>query len=153
MKKLLMLIVFFVAQDALSQTIVKFSIDNGGYNVSNSEAQILATIGEVAVAERSVADILYSEGFINSEKATSLSISEFAFGNIAVYPNPMTNTLFISGNTEGLTSVELFSLVGQKIMHIETHFETIDMQQLEAAIYILRLNTEDASKTFKIIKQ
>jgi hypothetical protein len=48
-----------------AQSIEKFSIDSGGASVSSGGIQILYTIGEVNVAERTSASISVSEGFIN----------------------------------------------------------------------------------------
>ena len=64
MKTKIFLMAFFLSQIALSQTIVKSSIDNGGASVSNASIELLYTIGEVNVQEVTVGNISISEGFI-----------------------------------------------------------------------------------------
>ena len=49
----------------IAQTIEKFSIDSGGTSISTSTIQMVYTIGEVNVAERSAATIQMSEGFLS----------------------------------------------------------------------------------------
>lgn len=49
------------------QSIEKFSIDSGGASASAGGIQILYTIGEVNIAERSAGNIQISEGFINPQ--------------------------------------------------------------------------------------
>lgn len=48
-----------------AQSIEKFSIDSGGASATAGNIQILYTIGEVMVQERSAGNIQISEGFIN----------------------------------------------------------------------------------------
>ncbi|MDT0557083.1 hemagglutinin protein [Ichthyenterobacterium sp. W332] len=50
-----------------SQTIEKYSIDSGGASATAGGIEVLYTIGEVAIAERSVSGVSLSEGFINPE--------------------------------------------------------------------------------------
>jgi hypothetical protein len=60
----LFIMAFFLSQIALSQTIEKSSVDNGGASVSNANIQMVYTIGEVTVQEVTAGNIRLSEGFI-----------------------------------------------------------------------------------------
>ncbi|MDY2588500.1 hemagglutinin protein, partial [Winogradskyella aquimaris] len=55
--------VFFAGH---SQSIEKFSIDSGGSSTTAGGIELIHTIGEVAIAERSNANLILSEGFINA---------------------------------------------------------------------------------------
>jgi hypothetical protein len=66
MKTKIFLLAFFLSQAALSQTLYKSSIDNGGVSFSNAEMQLLYTLGEVNVREVKSGNISISEGFIGS---------------------------------------------------------------------------------------
>ena len=67
MRTILIILFFWLAHSILNaQSIEKFSIDSGGASASAGGIEILYTIGEVAVAERSASGISVSEGFINS---------------------------------------------------------------------------------------
>ncbi|HRV56057.1 MAG TPA: hypothetical protein P5264_11025, partial [Mangrovimonas sp.] len=65
MKKLCFLVLFAFQLSAMSQTIEKFSIDNGGASFQNGNIQMLYTIGEVNVQEVNTTAMELSEGFIN----------------------------------------------------------------------------------------
>jgi len=64
--KLTFLITGLITFMSHAQSIEKFSIDSGGASASAGGIQILYTIGEVNVAERTSATVSLSEGFINS---------------------------------------------------------------------------------------
>ena len=68
MKKLLFLIAFFLSHTALSQTLYKSSIDNGGASIGSADMQLLYTQGEVNVREVTVDNISISEGFLGSSQ-------------------------------------------------------------------------------------
>ncbi len=66
MKKLILIAIMVIWNLSFSQTIEKSSIDSGGASVTVGNIQLLYTIGEVFVAERSAATISVSEGFISA---------------------------------------------------------------------------------------
>lgn len=59
---------FYLGFLSFSQTIEKFSIDSGGASATAGGIQILYTIGEVNVAERTAGNLHISEGFINPQQ-------------------------------------------------------------------------------------
>lgn len=65
MKQLITILMLLLVLPIASQSIEKFSIDSGGASASAGGIQILYTIGEVNVQEKSAGDISISEGFIN----------------------------------------------------------------------------------------
>ena len=68
---------------------------------------------------------------------------------VAVYPNPVKDRLTIQA--ESLQSVEVYNLVGQKVMHsTET---VIDLSGLTEGVYFVRIETSDKMVTKRIVKQ
>lgn len=80
----------------IGQSIEKFSIDSGGASASAGDIEILYTIGEVNVQERSTGTIQLSEGFINS---VSLQLS--------INPKVFLQGPFLSPATPGLMNDDL----------------------------------------------
>ena len=76
----LFLTIVFVASLGNAQSIEKFSIDSGGASASASGIQILYTIGEVNVAERTSATVSLSEGFINAPLKISVNPAVYLQG-------------------------------------------------------------------------
>lgn len=68
---------------------------------------------------------------------------------VSVYPNPVRDRLFVKG--ENIQSVEVFNLVGQKILTTE---ETcIDLSDLNEGVYFLRVVSPSGTVTKRIVKQ
>ena len=83
-----------------------------------------------------------------------LSIADYAINQIQVYPNPTSRQLNIN-STDNLQveNMTLFDIHGKTIKQIEGSQRQIDMQNLEAGIYFLKIQTEHGESTKKIIKR
>ena len=66
-----------------------------------------------------------------------------------IYPNPAKGTLHIEG--KDILQVELFNIVGQKVLSINEGFEAIQLDQLPIGIYFVRLQSKQGEKTVKLI--
>jgi hypothetical protein len=93
------------------------------------------------------------------ENAT-LGIDDQELGDISVYPNPLTSDFVdiqFSQNSGSNTTVELFDLLGKKVMtrKFDGVGKTIrlDNINLSSGVYLLNVKQDNLSKTFKIIKQ
>ena len=85
-----------------------------------------------------------------------LSASEFNFTEKAessVYPNPVTNSLFVKGNQlEKIKNAAIYDFSGKQILNLNTPFKkenSIDVQKLIPGAYILKLDHQ----TLKFIKK
>ena len=68
---------------------------------------------------------------------------------ISVYPNPVKNRLTVKA--ENLQSVEVYNLVGQLVMTSTS--SVIDMDDLNAGIYFIRITADGRVDTQRIVKQ
>jgi len=81
---------------------------------------------------------------------SSLSNNENTLNNINIYPNPIDNKLFISGNEKSYKAA-IFSYNGQKVFtSIVTNNQTIDLN-LSSGLYILQLTSNNKHLIKKII--
>ncbi|MCD2259448.1 T9SS type A sorting domain-containing protein [Psychroserpens luteolus] len=73
--------------------------------------------------------------------------------NISLYPNPAKDEVYIKGNTNDLSGIELYDINGKQVL-VQTHsFERIDISQLESGVYLVKLKSIAASsKTIKLVK-
>ena len=85
---------------------------------------------------------------------TTLSNSEFETVQFKYYPNPIVDHLIITADKE-IESVEVYNLIGQKLMSFNPNFtETkIDFTNFPSAIYIVKLYANGVSKDIKVIKE
>ena len=70
---------------------------------------------------------------------------------IAMYPNPVHNVLYINSKSP-LTKVEIYSLLGNKIKEVRTNLNSIETKYLSQGVYIVKVYSENGSKTMKIVK-
>lgn len=95
------------------------------------------------------------DGSVTMSKLTAgglntLAIDENYSYGIAVYPNPVSSTLNITG-LENLTS-HLYNSIGQLVLSSNT--STIDLNRLDRGVYILIVEDENKNQTnFKILKK
>ena len=66
-----------------------------------------------------------------------------------IHPNPAKGTLHVEG--KDILQVELFNIVGQKVLSINEGFEAIQLDQLPIGIYFVRLQSKQGEKTVKLI--
>lgn len=67
-----------------------------------------------------------------------------------VYPNPVKDILKIETD-KNIKSTEIFSLDGKQIMRQKS--KLLDMSSLSVGLYLLKVNYEDSSEIFRIIKE
>ena len=68
---------------------------------------------------------------------------------IKLYPNPAKETLHIEGTD--ILQVELFNIVGQKVLSMNEGFEAIKLDQLPGGLYFVRLQTKQGEQNLKIL--
>jgi len=71
-----------------------------------------------------------------------------------IYPNPVNDILNISFELE-ISSVAIYNLLGQEVFSksINTNETTIDVSNLSAGTYLLRVKSNDTVETIKVIKE
>lgn len=93
-----------------------------------------------------VNDTFDSSGSNLSDKVFELLI------DISVYPNPSNSFLFIKGNTRELIDIEILSVTGQKVLRFDENLNRINIESLQSGVYFVKVNSKEASKTIKLIK-
>ncbi|MBI3502975.1 MAG: T9SS type A sorting domain-containing protein [Bacteroidetes bacterium] len=134
---------------------------NGGsppytYSWSNGQSTQTATGLSPGTYTIIIAD---SHGCNNTTTITITSasgIDELSFENIiSIYPNP-TNGIFSIQSSEKISSIEIYSVLGEKIYsstHQLNNSITLDLSAKPNGIYFLQLRTEQGTATKKIIIQ
>ena len=71
------------------------------------------------------------------------------WGQSSIYPNPAKDMLHIEG--KNILQVELYNIVGQKVLSINEGFETIKLDQLPSGLYFVRLQSKQGEQSLKIL--
>jgi hypothetical protein len=95
------------------------------------------------------------DGLILKLSDEALAIDDFDLTKqIAVYPNPVKDELYISRGNISVLSYKLYNILGEivKSGKVQSN-EKIDFKSMYNDIYFLKVNTQYGAKTFKIIKE
>ena len=81
-------------------------------------------------------------------------MSEVAKNDIVVYPNPVVDVVTIANNNL-ISSIEVFNLLGQKVMSStpEVMTATMDMSALPVGTYLLQIQSAGETEMIKVVKK
>lgn len=87
-------------------------------------------------------------------KSTSLGLDSFDKATLKFYPNPVKDILNLT-NSEVISSVVVYNLIGQEIMSKKYNdiSDQINVSELKTGYYMVKVNSENGSKTVKIAKE
>lgn len=85
--------------------------------------------------------------------SSTLSLDEFSVSQTRLYPNPAQNEIILSAN-QIIEKVEIYNLVGQKILDKTTNQKEVNVQisDLSSGVYLLKSHINGNVKTQKFIK-
>ncbi|WP_432672702.1 choice-of-anchor J domain-containing protein [Flavobacterium sp. SM2513] len=88
------------------------------------------------------------------EYAPNLSNSDFDTTNVSYYPNPVKEVLTLT-STQNISSIVVYNLLGQKVSDnsVNATSAKIDMSALSKGSYIVKVTSENQTKTIKVIKE
>ena len=82
-----------------------------------------------------------------------LSTSEFFSKNFTIYPNPTNDIVNISKNSSiEIKSVTVTDMNGRIVKEIANEVESINIAELSAGVYFLKINTAEGTATTKLVK-
>jgi hypothetical protein len=73
--------------------------------------------------------------------------------SVKVFPNPAKNTLNLSSPIKAITKVEVFSVIGKKVLTVKNNLEKINIEELSSGMYFIKISSDDANYTTKFIKE
>ena len=142
-----------------SQTISKQVIGPGGQTFENGNNKLSYTVGEVAVGAMTDEDGTYQLG---NGDYPSLNLSTLNTETpelqlqVNVYPNPVTEAIYITHPTEQFFDVRITDISGKQILQTAHQKEQpLSVQTLTTGTYFITVTTKESkqSNTYKILKQ
>lgn len=91
-----------------------------------------------------------------SEDCNALNVNDYVLNNLILYPNPITNHLFINNEINSFTEIEIYNIIGKKIFSstIESGINKIDFSNIKTGVYIIKSKNRDNNYVInKIIKK
>jgi hypothetical protein len=83
----------------------------------------------------------------------TLSNDSFDLAGLQLYPNPVNSLLNVE-YTDTITAIEVFNIVGQKVTskNVNALSTTVDMSNLAAGTYFVKVQVANAARTIKVVK-
>ena len=153
------LAIFLVSLSGNSQTISKQVIGPSGATSDNGSNKLSYTAGEVVVGAMTDEDGSYQlgNGYYPSLDLSTLNTESPELQlQVKVYPNPVTEAIYITHPTEQYFEVRITDISGKQILKT-THQrqQALSVQTLTTGTYFVTVTTKDSKQTntYKIIKQ
>ena len=126
----------------LSGYIVE-NVESGTYNYSVSKENYTTVTEEVTIVNEDVIEVVH---------LTALSINDYNFVNIQVYPNPFSNEIYIS-QPNLVKSIQVTDILGQQKKNVIFNGKSILVEELSNGIYFITIESFAGEKLIrKVVK-
>ena len=142
-----------------SQSVSKQVMGPGGSTVDNGSNKLSYTTGEVVVGAMTSEDgsVQLGNGYYPSLDLEALSVENPSLHlNLKVFPNPVTEALFITHPTEQIFEVQITNISGKLLLQTaHQKGRPLSVQTLTSGTYLVTITTKDSKQTntYKIIKK
>ncbi len=142
-------------------TLVEMACDqDSGTTILTNGSSYNSIISNAAVIENQTYYVRVSGyntnvgSFCLQISSDQLAVNQFDANSISVYPNPVKSILTIQ-NSDTITSATIFNLLGQQVIakNIGSNLGQLDMSALPRGTYIVKIVSNDQTKTLKVIKE
>lgn len=84
---------------------------------------------------------------------TTLDVKSLDVSNLNLYPNPVTNALIVT-YTQNITGIQVYDVTGRLLKNIVTNTNevSIDMSEMPASLYIVKVIAENTFSEFRVVK-
>ena len=159
MRYLILAFLFLGFSSYAQPTISKQVIGPSGATFENGNNKLSYTAGELAVGAMTSEDgsIQLGNGYYPSLDLSTLNTesSELQL-QVKVYPNPVTEAIFITHPTEQFFEVKITEVSGKQILQTgHQKQQPLSVQTLTTGTYFITVSTKDSkhTNTYKIIKE
>ena len=142
---------------ALGETFTQDDINNGVLTYANSSGVSTTDAFKVDITNATGGFLPNEEIIVTIDAALGIDNYFFEKTGISVYPTVSDGSFIISSSKMlGETSIEIYSIIGQKVFVAQLNFnsgniEHINANHLASGVYILKLTTETLQGSKKII--
>ena len=98
--------------------------------------------------------VLFSFGLQAQESKSSIATKsqEPTIEGLAIYPNPVNSgKIYITTKSSLDKKVEIFNVLGKKVLETVITSKEVNVSHLEAGVYIIKIKEGEASATRKLI--
>ena len=89
-------------------------------------------------------------GSPNAVNSSGLYIENVTYSLIKIFPNPVKNSLYISGDSSNY-NIKIYSLLGQLVM-AASNVDEVDVSSFAKGVYLIKISNESSTTTKRFIK-
>ena len=89
-------------------------------------------------------------GSPNAVNSSGLYIENVTYSLLKIFPNPVKNSLYISGDTSSY-NIKIYSLLGQLVM-AASNVDEVDVSSFTKGVYLIKISNENSTTTKRFIK-
>lgn len=157
----LLLLMFFTGmpENSKAQQITPTVVSSGGETFTSNGLSLDFTIGEITTESLSTTGLLLTQGFLQGpDRNTGIEENLIEEKDIVVYPNPVTNRIYILCNDPetGPVSAEIKDLQGRIVLRSDNRSNPfyLNLEKLTPGFYTVSIQFENHQIiNKKIIKQ
>jgi len=86
-------------------------------------------------------------------KDYELSVNENSLNKITLFPNPVTDILFIASEGQPIETISVYSISGKRTLFKNSVTDQIDVSGLKAGLYFAEITTSEGRSVKKFIKK
>ncbi len=137
-------------------TLIESTPNDGSEQITVPSLSTTTTQARIKI--EAIGNVYYTVSKAIKINQVGASSEDFELENFEMYPNPTSDVTYISFDSEGECSLELFDLTGKKVYqntientrNIKT---SIDLSSFASGIYLLQINDGNRKMVRKIIKK
>ena len=152
-----LIFILLASTTCFSQTISKQVIGTAGKTQTNSNLKISWTTGEPVVGLMTAGGNQLGNGYYPAMDIQALSIDDVALNvEIMVYPNPTSQSLYVSHPELNLFGIQIVDLNGKQVYSgTISKDQPLDVSNYSQGMYLITIENKEANKknTYKIIKK
>ncbi|WP_330442691.1 T9SS type A sorting domain-containing protein [Flavobacterium sp. C4GT6] len=95
---------------------------------------------------------LFSFAAVAQENKGNLTVQQESIEGLNIYPNPVSSDrVYITSKSSQSKEVEIFDVLGKKILHTTITGKELNISNLTAGVYIIKIKEGEATATRKLI--
>ena len=95
---------------------------------------------------------LFSFASVAQENKGNLTVQQESIEGLNIYPNPVSSDrVYITSKSSQSKEVEIFDVLGKKILHTTITGKELNISNLTAGVYIIKIKEGEATATRKLI--
>ncbi|MHC0439760.1 pectate lyase family protein [Flavobacterium sp. 3-210] len=133
-------------------------VDNVSYTASAGIVTASIAAGSHTITKGSVANLFYISTAYNTGSTLRMTktaevTTEPETSKVVLYPNPVSDMLYISKSTQTIEQVFIYNMSGTLVKSAGKNAESIDLSTLISGTYLVKVNTSDGSFNQTILKK